>query len=251
MLPAPAHVNQHAAGGVFASGPLKGQSSARSDCMVAVGMMGLDAATGGAIRPSATEFRARQRDQDRNGIGLDDVDEAWRSFAGAPKLSWGFKLWPAIGARLDAGDGVLVAGSYWGLGDHRAPGSSYTGPHGLYLQRRAPGGILLNDPLRHGPAVIPEVAVRRFYVTGAAMAGWAEGGGAGTGGGGAEQATTTTIVDEAGDAVRELVVNGVVLVVVLGLGWAGIKRIVGGTTHGLLVEAPGAVLKLPERVLRR
>jgi hypothetical protein len=252
MQPAPAHVNQFSAGGVFQSGPRKGQSSKSWDCMVAVGMMALDAATG--IRVSATDFRARQRDQ-VGGIGLNDVAEAWRSIPGAPKFSHGLKLWGSVANRLDRGDGVAMPGLYSALGDER--GSTYRGGHAIYVQRRATGGYLVNDPIRRAPAVVSESAIRRFWLTGGMQAGWAEGvpTGGSSRGGSWEPAPGPGLLEPGGveaatDEIGNLVVNGVVLVVVIGLGWAGVKRIVGGTTHAVLVEAPSAALKLPERILR-
>lgn len=243
MLPAPAHVNQFSAGGRFRKGRYKGQPSIRWDCMVAVGVMALDAATGGAIRLSTSDFRERQADQDHNGIGLEDVAVAFRNTPGAPKFARGSSAWSTVAARLERGDAVAVTGTYSRLGAYR--GSTYTGRHGLYLQRMSGGKVLVHDPIRSSPTQIPEAVVRSF-VDGA---GWASGtGGVGDAGGGigvGDLLGTNPIED----TVATLFVNGVVLVVVLGLGWAGVHRLVGGTAHTVLVEAPGAVLRAPRRLL--
>lgn len=174
-LPAPRHVNQFTAGGRFPDGTPSG----RYDCTVAVGVMALDAFTGGRLVVSTTELRSRQRDQDgpgalSPGIGLDDVAEAWRSYGYA--FRHGGAIWTTILGRLGAGLGVAVQGKYLALGDWRAPGSSYAGGHAMYLQRSDPKhGILVNDPLRTSAVWIPSSVVLRYYVSGLALAGWGTG----------------------------------------------------------------------------
>lgn len=174
--PAPHHVNQFDAGGRFpltAPVSLRGKPSGPYDCMVACGVMDLDAATAGAIVLTTSQLRARQSDQDRSGIGLNDVSEAHRNTPGAPALSYGTKAWPSVAARFRAGDGGIVAGYYIALGASRA--SSFTGAHALYVQRIDGRSALVNDPIRRAPAWIPTLALQRFYLSGIGQAGWSAG----------------------------------------------------------------------------
>jgi hypothetical protein len=169
VLPAPTHVNQFAAGGRFRDG----KDSRRFDCAVSVGVMGVDAFTGGARRMSTTTFRALQDDH-VGGIGLDDVADAWRAVG--LRFDYGHKAWGAITARLAAGDPVCLTGWYATLGSHRAPGSSYLAGHMLYLQRLGrPGFIVVNDPLRSGPVELPVSALQRFWASSTGQAGWGVG----------------------------------------------------------------------------
>lgn len=169
MRPAPAHVNQFAARGRFPNG----NDSTPYDCMVAAGVMDLDAATAGRIRLTTTQLRARQSDQDKNGIGLNDVAKAHVNTPGAPALSYGRKGWPAIASRLQAADGAIIAGYYIALGSDRASG--FRGAHALYAQRIQGVAALINDPLRNGPAWISTSSLQRFYLSGLAQAGWSTG----------------------------------------------------------------------------
>jgi hypothetical protein len=173
-VPAPRHVNQFSAAGKFPNGT----PSSKYDCTVAVGVMVLDAATGGAVRVSTTELRGKQHDQDgpgstSPGIGLDDLAVALKTYGF--KFVHGPKAWGTIMARLRRGDPVAVQGLYIALGSWRAPGSKYAKGHAVYLQRVVPKGIVVNDSLRNGEAVIPESAVRNFYLSGLALAGWIDG----------------------------------------------------------------------------
>jgi hypothetical protein len=169
MLPAPTHVNQFAAGGRFRDG----KDSRRFDCAVSVGVMALDAFTGGARRVSTTAFRALQDDH-VGGIGLDDVADAWRAVG--LRFDYGRKPWGAITQRLAAGDPACLPGMYLALGSWRAPGSSFLAGHMLYLQRGGrPGWIVVNDPLRSGPVELPESVVGRFWASSGGQAGWGVG----------------------------------------------------------------------------
>lgn len=171
--PAPTHVNQFAAGGRFPNG----SSSTRYDCSVAVGIMMADAGTGGRVRPTATQLRGLQADQDTNGIGFDDVAVALRKLGVG--LSYGIRLWPLLTARWRNGDGTGIQGSYAVV---PSPWSSQPGGrfgHAVYVQRYSrPGWLLVNDPLASGPREWPESVVLRFYVTGAGRAAWVSGAGA-------------------------------------------------------------------------
>lgn len=178
MRGAPQHVNQFRALGRFPNG----SSSAPYDCMVAAAVMDLDAATGGRIRLTTTQARARQDDQNRDGIGLSDVATIHKRTQSAPGFDHGRKSWLAIRARLVAGDGAIIGGRYLALGEWRA--SSFTGPHAMYVQRinrplpgRKDETATVNDPLRAGPTDIPVSALQRFYVSGLAGAGWSTGSG--------------------------------------------------------------------------
>jgi hypothetical protein len=163
----PAHVNQFTAAGLFPNGT----SSARYDCTVAVGMMALDDFTGGAIRPTATAFRARQRDQS-GGIGLNDVAVVWKSY-GLPPFTSGSKGWGSIMDRLRAGRPVAMQGWSGALGRF-AVGKAVA--HAIYATRATPGGmIVIHDPLRNAAITIPESDVQRFYFSGFALAGWGTG----------------------------------------------------------------------------
>lgn len=155
-LPAPVHVTQR-----------DGSPWAPYGCMGAVGAMALDAFTGGRVRVSMHEVRRNQDDQ-AGGIGLDDVATAWSRGWGLT-FSQGARSWDQVRARLAAGDGAAVTINYGRLGSSRAPGSSFTGPHALYLQSLTPAGIVTNDPLRSGPVTLPESVVRAAY---AGSAGW-------------------------------------------------------------------------------
>lgn len=162
-LPPPVHVHQ-----------LDGSPWARSGCMGAAGAMALDAYTRGAIRAGMNAIRANQDDRD-GGIGVDDVAVAWSRGWGLT-FAHGSPSWAAIGDRLDRGDGVVVAVNYGAMRSSRAPGSSFTGAHALYLQRRerTPYGprIAVNDPLRTAAIMLPEEDVRRAYI---GSAGWGKG----------------------------------------------------------------------------
>lgn len=163
-MTSPAHVYQ-----------LDGSSWQGSACMGAVGAMALDAYTGGAVRATMHEIRAAQDDR-AGGIGLDDVATAWRRRWGLP-FTHGARAWATIRARLARGQGVAITCNYAALGPRRAPGSRFTGPHALWLDRLVPGGIVVNDPLRRGPVTLPEAAVQLAYTGGA---GWGTGTYAGT-----------------------------------------------------------------------
>lgn len=163
----PAHVNQLTAGGRFPNG----KPSGPYDCTVACGIMALDDFTGGAIRPSATEFRRRQNDQ-AGGIGLNDVAVAWKSYG--LTFTHGPKSWGALMTRFGAGRPAILQGVSGALGPY-AVGRSV--PHAIYVTRATPGGLLVvHDPLRSSATTIPEAYVKRFYLTGLALAGWGEGG---------------------------------------------------------------------------
>lgn len=169
MRPAPIHVNQFGARGRFPSG----LSSAPYDCTVASGVMQLDAATGGRMRPTTTALRAAQDDQDTTGIGLDDLATAHRRLPGAPPFSHGRKGWATVRRRLEAGDGAILQGFYIALGTSRA--SSFRGPHAIYVQWIRGTVARINDPLRTGPTDIPVSALQRFYMSGIGLAGWSTG----------------------------------------------------------------------------
>lgn len=149
--------------------------------MVASAVMDLDAATGGRIRLTTTQARARQDDQNRDGIGLSDVKVIHDRTPSAPAFSYGPRLWPALRARLEAADGAIVTGRYGVLGSERAPRSTFTGRHAMYVQSirgpndRGTPGAVVNDPLRDGEAVISVGALQRFYLSGLIGAGWSLG----------------------------------------------------------------------------
>lgn len=167
MQPAPLHVNQFAAGGRFPNG----ESSTRYDCTVAVGIMEADAATGGRVRPSATELRGAQRDQ-KGGIGFDDVAEALRKIAGLA-VHHGPVPWGTLQARWRAGDGAGLQGSYRVVPrpETSQPGGSFG--HAIYVQRYSrPGYLIVNDTLAPGPREWRESVVRNFYLSGLAIASW-------------------------------------------------------------------------------
>jgi hypothetical protein len=145
--------------------------------MVAAAVMDLDAATGGRIRLTTTQARARQDDQNKDGIGLSDVATIHTRTATAPGFDHGRKLWTTLRARLVAGDGAIVGGRYSALGSERAPGSTFTGPHALYVQSIRGPLATVNDPLRAGAAQISVTALQRFYLSGLAGAGWSTGSG--------------------------------------------------------------------------
>lgn len=167
MQPAPAHVNQFAAGGRFPDG----SSSTRYDCAVAVGVMMADAGTGGRVHLTDTELRGLQNDQDTNGIGWDDVAVALRKRG--VTLEHGRKLWPNLTARWRAGNGAGVQGAYWVV---PRPYTSQPGGrfgHALYVQRfTRPGWLLVDDPLAGAAREWPESVVRNFYLSGLALAAW-------------------------------------------------------------------------------
>jgi hypothetical protein len=134
-------------------------------------MMALDDFTGGAIRPTATAFRARQRDQS-GGIGLNDVAVVWKSY-GLPAFTSGSKGWGTIMDRLRAGRPVAMQGWSGALGRF-AVGKAVA--HAIYATRATPGGmIVIHDPLRNAAITIPEADVQRFYFSGFALAGWGTG----------------------------------------------------------------------------
>lgn len=174
MRPAPAHVNQFDAGGRFPNGA----SSTKYDCMVACGVMDLDAATGGRIVLTTTQLRARQNDQDHTGIGLDDVAVAHARTPGAPRLTFGTKTWGTVKTRGLAADGAIITGFYIALGASRA--SSFRGPHAIYLQRIDGNRALVNDPIRRRAAWLALADVQRFYLSGIGQAGWSIGSGSST-----------------------------------------------------------------------
>jgi hypothetical protein len=179
VIPPPPHgvVNQFDAGGHYPNG----KSSASADCTVAVGVMALDAWTRGAIDPSTTALRGRQRDQ-AGGIGLDDLAVAFSSYGVGSSWTHGRRLWSSVRARLLRGDGTGVQGDYGKLGGWRAPTSTFTGGHALYLESMtADGWVTVDDPLRRSSVRIPESAVRSFYFSGLAMAGYFTGTYAGAG----------------------------------------------------------------------
>lgn len=159
----PTFVNQFRAGGRFPNG----SSSTRYDCTVAVGMMALDDFTGGRLRPSATEFRSRQRDQS-GGIGLEDVAVVFRSYG--LSFTHGSKLWSSIMTRLRAGQPVSLQGWSGALGPYTV---GRPVAHAIYVTRASSSGlIIVYDPLRTAPIAMPESIVKRFYLSGLAMAGW-------------------------------------------------------------------------------
>lgn len=164
----PVHVNQLTARGRFPSGA----SSAPYDCTVAAGVMALDDYTGGALRPTTTELRARQRDQS-GGIGLDDIAVAWRSYGYT--FRHGPSSWSTVMARLRAGRPLILQGNSGALGTWKIGRAV---PHALYVTAAGPSGLTVHDPLASGPRTIPESAVRAFYVTGLALAGWGDDAGA-------------------------------------------------------------------------
>lgn len=167
MQPAPVHVNQFDAGGRFPNGT----SSTRYDCSVAVGIMEADAATGGRVRPTATQLRGLQGDQDRDGIGLDDVATALGKLG--VQTSHGRKLWTALMARWRAGDGAGIQGNYAVV---PAPETSQPGGrfgHAIYVQRETrPGYLLVDDPLAKQAREWRTSVVRNFYVSGLALGSW-------------------------------------------------------------------------------
>jgi hypothetical protein len=187
--PAPVHVNQFSAGGRFPDG----KSSARYDCAVAVGVMMADAGTGGRVRPTTTELRGLQTDQDTNGIGFDDVALALGKRG--VQLEHGRKAWPTLTARWRAGDGAGVQGLYSVV---PRPYTSQPGGrfgHALYVQRYSrPGWLLVDDPLAATAREWPESVVRNFYFTGLALAAWVTGSSAGGSAGGSSSDGTILAV---------------------------------------------------------
>jgi hypothetical protein len=169
-LPAPTHINQLRAGGTFPNG----QPSGPFDCTPASAIMALDAYSHGALRPSVSDFRRRQTDNDTNGMGLDDAATAWRSYG--QTLVHGPMTWGQVMARLKDGNGVVLQGQSGALGPY-AIGRSV--PHALYVQRAYAGAtttiLVVNDPLASAARSIPASYVRAFYLSGLALAGYGKG----------------------------------------------------------------------------
>ena len=171
-LPAPVHIHQ-----------LDGTAWGGSACMGAAGAMALDAYTRGAVRVGQAAIRAAQDDK-KGGIGLNDVATAWRRGWGLT-FTHGPADWTTIRRRLSAGDGVVVTVNYAAMRTWRAPGSTFTGAHALYLRSLAtigagtPDGVgrqtpavVVHDPLRRAVVTVPESVVRLAYTGGA---GWGKG----------------------------------------------------------------------------
>jgi hypothetical protein len=167
VQPAPVHVNQFSAGGRFPDG----SSSTRYDCSVAVGIMEADAGTGGRVRPTATQLRGLQGDQDHNGIGFDDVATALGKIG--VQTTHGRKTWAALMARWRAGDGAGIQGNYTVVPrpETSQPGGRFG--HAIYVQRETrPGYLLVNDPIAKEAREWRASVVRNFYLSGLALGSW-------------------------------------------------------------------------------
>jgi hypothetical protein len=214
LTSSPAHVSQ-----------LDGTPWAGFGCMGAVGAMALDAYTHGAIRPTMHQIRANQDDQ-AGGIGLDDVATAWRRGWGQ-RLTHGPHSFAIVLSELGKGRGVAITANYRALAPWRAPGSTFTGSHALWLDRpaiavdggRQVPGIVVYDPLRGGPTTIPVYVVKRAYTQGA---GW---------GVGTYQAAPNPLTDPVGAATGA--VGGAIDAATAGF-VAGLENAIG---HGALLAA--------------
>lgn len=129
-------------------------------CMATEGAVAIDAHTGGKTRSSPGQIHDAQSDRD-GGIGVDDVEDAWRNLWGADLIVPADYSWADLISAVRARRHVVLGVDYRSVPDvwkGQLPGDF---DHAVGIDDiRSNGDILVYDSLKTMPVWMPQSAMR-------------------------------------------------------------------------------------------
>jgi hypothetical protein len=131
------------------------------NCTAAIGAVAIDAHTGGKITSNPAVIRNHQYDWS-GGIGLDDVNVAWKNLWPGNALDLSGRDWADVLAALKENRFVAIQGDYDQIpyAYQCQKGGTFDHAFGLGGWRASDGMVLLYDPLCKHAVWVPQYVIR-------------------------------------------------------------------------------------------
>jgi hypothetical protein len=144
--------------------PLDGYNAMMAASAIALDRhtLGAYSAFSGTPRSTPPSHRGYQSDQSGRA-DLPDVLDAWSAGWGQSFWNPGVSDWGTFIARVNAGRGAILEGSYGSLPEAKRFSNSYTGRHAIYVNEQYANGNLWGyDPLYRYPIIYTEADLQAF-----------------------------------------------------------------------------------------